>query len=145
MTNTEYTEHTEETQTARAGSLTPRTALRRRAVGAAGLAFTAARGVAGPYLSQRGLLSPDGAFAAASTAVGDAFFYIEADPTSPPNLNPFTDELPTPKALRPQPKAAFTKWAQPPGPGDGQQNSLRNQRHQKWSSDPDVHSPDPLV
>src|SRR3954463_13670628 len=111
MTQDQYTEAD---QTAGSGSLTRRTALRLGAVGATGLAFTAARGVAGPYLSQRGLLSPDGAFAAASTAVGDAFFYIEASPTSPLILNPFTDELPIPKALRPQPKAAFTKWAQPP-------------------------------
>jgi FtsP/CotA-like multicopper oxidase with cupredoxin domain len=38
---------------------------------------------------------------------------------------------------------AYKSWAQTPGPGLGQQNSLGNQQHQKWSSD--VGYPDPIV
>ena len=48
-----------------------------------------------------------------------------------------------PKALAPTETTVFSGWTDPPGPGDGQQNSLRNERHQKWSSD--ISCPDPLV
>jgi FtsP/CotA-like multicopper oxidase with cupredoxin domain len=119
-----------------------RAVLRWGAAGGAGVALVGAQSVARPWLAQRGLLSPDGAFAATSTALTDQL-YIEAFPTSPLILSPFVDPLPIPKALRPVPKSEYEGWGTPPGPGDGQQNSLGNQKHQKWCSD--VGSPDPLV
>ena len=120
-----------------------RAVLRLGAVGATGVALTAAGEFGAPYLAQKGLLSTDGAFAATATALGDLLFYKEKFPTSPLILNPFNDPLPIPKALAPVPVTEFSNWPLPPGPGDGQQNSLRNERHQKWSSD--VGSPDPIV
>ena len=123
--------------------LARRTLLRVGAAGAAVAAVGGARTLAVPYLGQRGLLSPDGAFAATSTLVGDVLFYAENFPTSPLIVSPFTDALPIPQALRPVPPSEFTGWAQPPGPGYGQQNSLGNQRHQMWSGQ--VGSPDPIV
>ncbi|HXR68906.1 MAG TPA: multicopper oxidase domain-containing protein, partial [Dermatophilaceae bacterium] len=117
--------------------------LRLGAIGGVGAALTAAPGLGRPFLAQQGQLSPDGAFAATSTALGDKLFYIENFPTSPLILSPFTDPLPVPKALAPEPKSAFGAWADPPGPGFGQQNSLRNERHQLWTSD--VGSPEPNV
>ena len=121
-----------------------RTLLRLGAVGAAGIALTAGRALAEPYLAQRGLLSSDGVFAAAAAAITD-LVYIEAFPTSPLILTPFQDELPIPKALAPIPNSEFTNWAQPPGPGLGQQNSLGNETHQLWPTDSSVGYPDPIV
>jgi FtsP/CotA-like multicopper oxidase with cupredoxin domain len=120
-----------------------RAMLRIGAVTATGVALTAAADVGGPYLAQKGLLSADGPFAATATALGDLLFYKEAFPTSPLILKPFTDELTIPKALAPEKMIEVAKWPLPPGPGPGQQNSLRNARHQLWSSD--VGSPDPIV
>jgi len=94
-------------------------------------------------LASRGLLSADGAFAAAATELGDRLFYEEVFPTSPLILNPFSDPLPVPRALAPVPETDFRRWARPPGPGPGQQNSLGNERHQVWPSQ--ISSPDPLV
>ena len=82
-------------------------------------------------------------FAATATALGDLLFYKEKFPTSPLILNPFNDPLPIPKAPRAGEDARGRQLDGTPGPGDGQQNSLRNERHQKWSSD--VGSPDPIV
>ena len=115
--------------------------LRLGAAGAGGLAIAGAGGLATPYLAQRGLLSPDGALAATSTALGDTLFYTEAFPTSPLILEPFHDELNVPKALAPS--TDFTSWDKPPGPGQGQQNSLGNERHQIWPNQ--VGSVDPIV
>ena len=120
-----------------------RAILRLGAVGATGVALTAAGEFGAPYLAQKGLLSTDGAFAATATALGDLLFYKENFPTSPLILSPFNDPLTIPKALAPVPVAEFSNWAYPPGPDEGQQNSLRNERHQKWSSE--VGSPDPIV
>ncbi len=126
-----------------------RTLLRVGAVGVAGGALTAIRGLVGPYLSERGLLTLDGAFAATSTALGDTLFYTEAFPTSPLILNPFSDPLPVPKALAPVPRVGdesqkgYSEWSDPPGPGEGQQNSFRNERHQLWPNK--VGYGDPLV
>ncbi|WP_240987162.1 multicopper oxidase domain-containing protein [Arthrobacter sp. Soil736] len=126
-----------------------RALLRLGAAGGAGAALVAAQGWAGPLLAQKGLLSPDGAFAASSTALGDLLFYIEAFPTSPLILTPFQDRLPIPWALAPTPKVGdnfvkgYTEWNDPPGPGQGQQNSMRNERHQIWPDQ--IGSPDPLV
>jgi FtsP/CotA-like multicopper oxidase with cupredoxin domain len=131
------------------GGVSRRTILRLGAIGGAGVALVTAQGFGGPFLSQRGLLSADGAFAATSTALGDGLFYVEKFPTSPLIVSPFSDPLPVPKALVPVPKSVFSRWANPPGGGPGQQNSLRNQQHQIWPSQiPKVAGgpyPDPIV
>jgi FtsP/CotA-like multicopper oxidase with cupredoxin domain len=131
------------------GGVSRRTILRLGAVGGAGVALVTAQGFGAPFLSQRGLLSANGAFAATSTALGDGLFYIEAFPTSPLIVTPFIDQLTVPKALAPMPKSEYTNWAEPPGPGVGQQNSLRNQQHQLWPSDIPAAKggpyPDPLI
>jgi FtsP/CotA-like multicopper oxidase with cupredoxin domain len=124
------------------GGLSRRTLLRLGAAGAAGVALTTGRGALEPYLAPKGLLSSNGVFAAAATALSD-LVYTEAFPTSPLILTPFTDELPIPKAARPVSKAEYSSWAKPPGPGHGQQNSLGNQAHQIWPSD--IGYPDPIV
>jgi hypothetical protein len=80
--------------------------------------------------AQKGGLSADGTFAATSTAVGDALFYVENFPTSPLILTPFTDPLPVPKALAPAAAGSLTPW-----PSKAQQNSLNNQVHQIWPSE----------
>jgi hypothetical protein len=126
------------------GGVSRRTMIRLGAVAAAGITLTAGRALAEPYLAQRGLLSGDGVFAAAATAITD-LVYIEAFPTSPLILTPFQDELPIPKAMAPVPQSEFTNWAQPPGPGLGQQNSLGNETHQLWPTDSRVGYPDPIV
>ena len=77
-----------------------RTLLRVGAVGGAAVALVGVEGVGRPFLAERGLLSADGAFAATSIALADQL-YIEAFPTSPLILAPFTDELFIPTALRP--------------------------------------------
>jgi FtsP/CotA-like multicopper oxidase with cupredoxin domain len=129
-------------ESASTGGLPRRTILRLGAAGGAGAALAAARAWAGPLLAQGGPLSADGAFAATSAALGDAL-YVEKFPTSPLVLSPFTDPLRVPKALAPVPKSVVSAWPNPPGPGPGQQNSLRNERHQVWTSQ--VGLPDPIV
>ncbi len=72
-------------------------------IGAIGGAAVAAGVVASrwmPDLRERGLLSADGVFDAASIAWADSL-YVEAFPTSPLVLNPFSDPLVVPVALRP--------------------------------------------
>ena len=124
------------------GAVSRRLFLRVGAIGAAGAGLATAGALGGPYLSHKGLLSPDGAFGATSTALGD-LFYIENFPTSPLILNPFTDPLPIPTALRPVPPTEFKSWSKPPGPGLGQQNSLDNDQHQIWPGK--IGYPDPIV
>jgi FtsP/CotA-like multicopper oxidase with cupredoxin domain len=119
-----------------------RAILRIGAAGTAAVGLQAAGSLLVPSLSQAGLLSPDGVFGAASIAWADAI-YTEAFPTSPLILSPFTDKLPIPKALAPVPQSVYSGWAKPPGPGNGQQNSLGNERHQKWPDS--VGYPDPIV
>jgi FtsP/CotA-like multicopper oxidase with cupredoxin domain len=126
-----------------AGGVSRRMVLRLGAAGGAGAALIAAQGLGGPFLSQRGLLGADGAFAATSAALGDKLFYVEAFPTSPLILSPFTDPLPIPKAAVPVPKSEYSAWPKPPGPGVGQQSSLGNQQHQIWPSQ--IGYPDPIV
>jgi FtsP/CotA-like multicopper oxidase with cupredoxin domain len=118
-----------------------RTVLRLGAAGAVGLGLTTVRGLGLPYLADKGWLSADGAFAAVSTALSDRL-YTEVFPTSPLILSPFSDALPIPKALRPTSRSAFST-ADTPGPAFGQQNSLRNERHQLWPNK--VGYPDPIV
>ena len=122
---------------------TRRALLRWGAAGGLGVALASARGLGGPYLTQQGLLSADGAFAATSTALGDLLFYVEAYPTSPLILTPFMDALNIPKALAPQATSAFSAWKLPPGPGNGQQSSFLNERHQIWPKQ--IGYPDPCV
>jgi FtsP/CotA-like multicopper oxidase with cupredoxin domain len=129
-------------ETTAKGAMARRTILRLGALGGAGLAFGAVQGVVKPSLKSQAWFSPDGAFAATSDALA-AVLYLELFPTSPLILNPFSDPLPVPKALKPVPKNEFTTWAEPPGPGRGQQNSLRNQQHQIWPTQ--VGQGDPIV
>ena len=117
--------HTERNPLAR------RTFLKLGAAGGAAVAIGAAASVLAPNLRGKGLLSKDGVFDAAAIAWADSI-YIEAFPTSPLILQPFTDQLPVPKALVPVQKSEWTSWAYPPGPGTGQQNSLSNEKHQIW-------------
>lgn len=119
-----------------------RTLLQLGAAGAAALAVGAGASVVVPDLKKKGLMSKDGIFEDASIALAGAV-YTEAFPTSPLILSPFNDLLPIPKALAPVQSLTYKSWAQTPGPGLGQQNSLGNVRHQKWCSD--VGSPDPIV
>src|SRR3954465_188334 len=141
------------------GLVSRRVALRLGAAGEAGVALGAASCLGGPVLARRGLLSADGTLAATGTALADTFFYKENFPTSPLILNPFTDELPIPKAMAPS--TDYTTWTSPPGPGLGQQNgsdgrygppsdvvgngndALGNERHQIWPSA--LGFPDPIV
>jgi FtsP/CotA-like multicopper oxidase with cupredoxin domain len=120
-------------QTAAADGLHRRTLLKWGAAGSAGVALAAAQGVGKPWLAERGFLSPDGAFAATSTALADVL-YIEAFPTSPLILHPFADDnlLPIPTAMAPISPDTYKSWATPPGDGEGQQSSLGNQRHQLY-------------
>ncbi|WP_310527726.1 multicopper oxidase domain-containing protein, partial [Nocardioides sp.] len=120
-----------------------RTVLKLGAAGAAGVGFATTGALTGPYLANRGLLSADGVFAATGTALGDVIFYVEDFPTSPLILEPFKDQLPVPRALVPEPESQYRSWTSVPGPGDGRQNSLGNERHQKWANE--VGYPDPLV
>ena len=123
-------------------ALRRRTFLKLGATGGALWVATVAGSAVVPDLRRRGLFSKDGLFDAASIAFADSI-YIEAFPTSPLILSPFTDLLPIPKALAPIPATEYAGWSSPPGPGLGQQNSIGNERHQLWSSG--IGSPDPLV
>jgi FtsP/CotA-like multicopper oxidase with cupredoxin domain len=119
-----------------------RALLRVGAGGVVGAGMTGLWNSGAPYLARKGWLSPDGAFAAMSTAFTDKL-YDEEFPTSPLILHPFHDELVIPKALRPTSHSAFRSWRDSPGPGSGRQNSLRNDRHQLWPSQ--IRYPDPIV
>ena len=56
---------------------------------------------------------------------------IEAFPTSPLILQPFTDPLPVPKAQAPIAASEVAKWTNKPGSGVGQQDSY-GATHQLW-------------
>jgi FtsP/CotA-like multicopper oxidase with cupredoxin domain len=119
-----------------------RTFLKLGAAGTAAVALGASGFRIAPQLRRKGLLSADGVFDAASIAWADVL-YREAFPTSPLIVSPFQDVLVVPKALAPVPMSEYSGWANPPGPGTGQQNSLGNQAHQIW---PDrIGYPDPIV
>jgi FtsP/CotA-like multicopper oxidase with cupredoxin domain len=128
---------------------TPKSGFSRRnflqlgAVAGAGVAVMSAQQLGVPYLSTRGLLSPDGAVDGASEAIAATLFYTEVFPTSPLILKPFTDPLPVPKALAPIAQSEFSYWKSTPGPSVGQQNSLGNERHQMWR--PPGGTVDPIV
>ena len=51
-----------------------------------------------------------------ASAGGGGSVFIEAFPTSPLILSPFTDPLPIPKPMVPTPKAEVDTWSSPPGP-----------------------------
>ena len=111
---------TADEEAALSASVSRRTVLRLGAIGAAGVAIGAGRLLAEPALAQQGLLSGNGALAAAATAVAD-LIYIEAFPTSPLILHPFTDYLTIPQAMKPTSSSEYSAWAQPPGGGDDAQ------------------------
>ncbi len=119
--------------------------LRLGAIGGAAVAAGAVAATWMPDLRQRGLLSADGVFDAASIAWADSL-YKEVFPTSPLILNPFSDELPIPQAMLPEKYDDWSNWSNAPGPGEGQQNSLGNQKHQRWcNTDRVVGKDKPLV
>ena len=119
--------------------------LRLGAIGGAAVAAGAVAATWMPDLRQRGLLSADGVFDAASIAWADSL-YKEVFPTSPLILNPFSDELPIPKAMLPEKYDDWSNWSNAPGPGEGQQNSIGNQKHQRWcNTDRVVGKDKPLV
>ena len=89
----------ESLETASSSGVSRRNVLRAGAVGVAAVGLGAGKVLMQPSLKMRGLATPDGVFGATSIALADAL-YIEAFPTSPLILNPFTDPLPIPKALR---------------------------------------------
>jgi FtsP/CotA-like multicopper oxidase with cupredoxin domain len=122
--------------------VTRRNLLRAGAVGIAAVGLGAGKVLMQPSLENRGFLTPDGVFGAASQAVADSL-YIEAFPVSPLILNPFNDPLVIPQALRPLSPTEVAALDPPPGPGVGQQNSFGNETHQIW---PDaIGFPDPIV
>jgi FtsP/CotA-like multicopper oxidase with cupredoxin domain len=67
---------------------------------------------------------------------------LEAFPTSPLILNPFTDPLPIPKAAAPVPPSTVATWTNRPGSGVGQQDADGG-THQLWTSQ--LGLPDPIV
>ena len=107
--------------------------LRLGAIGGAAVAAGAVATTWMPDLRQRGLLTKDGVFHAGSIAFADSL-YDEEFPISPP-LDPHSVRRP---AADPAVEAATGRDAPaevaalplPPGPGVGQQNSLRNETHQ---------------
>ena len=119
-----------------------RTFLKVGAAGAAVLAAGTGASIIVPRLRQKGLMSGNGLFEAASMALADSI-YEEVYPTSPLIVDPFSDELMVPKALSPVPPSVVAAWTDPPGPGNGQQNSLRNETHQLWPSA--IGYADPIV
>ena len=126
----------------RTGLLSRRTLLRAGAVGVAVVGAGAGKVLLTPGLASRGLANPDGVFGAASIAIADEL-YIEAFPTSPLLLHPFTDPLLVPQAARPLTPAQVAALDPPPGPGIGQQNSFGNETHQLWVDA--LGLPDPIV
>ena len=62
-------------------------------------------------------------------------FYLEVFPTSPLILSPFTDALTGAEGAAPGAGRRVRPGPSRPGPGIGQQNSLGNERHQKWRAD----------
>jgi FtsP/CotA-like multicopper oxidase with cupredoxin domain len=66
--------------------------------------------------------------------------YIEAFPTSPLILNPFSQRLTIPNALAPV--SDLTGWSNRPGWGEGQQSSVGG-THQLWPSA--LKYPDPII
>ena len=118
-------------------------------VGAAGAAIVAGKAFVEPALAQKGLLSSNGVFAAAATAIAD-LVYIEAFPTSPLILEPFKDQLTIPKAMR-RPRSRST-WAgrSPPGPATASRtrwatSGTRSGRASSATPDPIVYKIDVRV
>jgi FtsP/CotA-like multicopper oxidase with cupredoxin domain len=105
-------------------------------IAAASGAATAIAGIAGRALADGG----SSAASAGGSCTG--LQAIEAFPTSPLILHPFSDALPVPKALAP---ADVSTWSQKPGAGAGQQDSDGN-THQLWPGQGVVASyPNPIV
>ena len=120
-----------------------RAILRIGAAGVTGAAVIAARDLWVPGMARRGLLSPDGAFAAASTAVGDTVFFLEVFPTSPLILSPFTDPLNVPKALAPTDTSIFSAGTTRPARATASRTRCATSATRSGPSD--VGSPDPIV
>ena len=142
MSEATIDERSEEEVSDDRSGISRRNVLRAGAVGVAAVGLGAGKVLMQPSLSGRGLLSKDGVFNATSIALADSL-YDEVFPNSPLILNPFTDALLIPPAATPLTPAEVAALPLPPGPGVGQQNSLRNETHQLW---PDaIGFPDPIV
>jgi FtsP/CotA-like multicopper oxidase with cupredoxin domain len=111
------------------GGVTRRTFLRVSALGSAAAGLYVAQAHLTPSLAERGFLSPNGVFGAASTAWADSL-YTEVFPTSPLIMSPFTQEITNPRALAPTttltPPPSKDKQTNLPSPGGGFQT------HQMW-------------
>ncbi len=102
--------------------------LRLGAIGGAAVAAGAVASTWMPDLRKRGLLSAEGVFDAGSIAWADVL-YLESFPTSPLILNPFTDELPIPKALVPEPYSTGRTGERRRGRAMVSRTRCGNQRH----------------
>ena len=130
-------------QSAIGAKVSRRTALRVGAAGTAAACLTAAGAFGEPALAQKGLLSGNGVFAAAATAVCRSGLHrgLPDQPADPHAVHgPAADPEGAARRCR---SRSTLGWAKPPGPGDGQQNSLGNERHQIWPSQ--LGYPDPIV
>jgi FtsP/CotA-like multicopper oxidase with cupredoxin domain len=125
--------------------VTRRAFLRVGALGVAAAGLYGGRSLLVPSLAERGLLSPDGVFGAASQAWADSI-YTEVFPTSPLVLSPFTERIDNPRALGP---SRLT-----PPPSKKVQTSLHDpndppnvfQQHQIWVDEvpPELGGPLPF-
>ena len=127
-----------------------RSLLKATAAGAGFLALGGAGFASAAPIAQRLLLG----------GVGADSLYIEAWPTSPLILNPFTDELLIPQATRPVPQSVWSNWKHwktgasiVPGPGAGKQDDM-GQTHSVYpgvatkldgSPNPTANYPWPLI
>ena len=134
-------EEAPEEEAARDG-MSRRTILRVGAVGTTGAALTAG-GVGGPYLAHAVCCRPT----APSPRPGSARRRPVLQgglPDQPADPRAVQGRAADPEGAPAVPKSEFSSWAYPPGPGAGQQNSLRNERHQMWPRRARLPGPDRL-
>jgi FtsP/CotA-like multicopper oxidase with cupredoxin domain len=102
-------------------------------------------GMAGAATAIGALVKPGEARAQTATSACTGLQALEAFPTSPLILSPFTDALPIPKALKPVDPSVVATWSNKPGPGIGQQDSAGH-THQLWPGSGVVAGyPDPVI
>ncbi|HET9555234.1 MAG TPA: multicopper oxidase domain-containing protein, partial [Anaeromyxobacteraceae bacterium] len=97
------------------------------------LKITAASGAAAAIAGVAGTAQADGGTSGGTTTGGTCtgLQAIEAFPTSPLILNPFTDPMPVPRAAKPIPDSEVATWSNQPGPEAGKQDCDGN-THQLW-------------
>ena len=114
--------------------------LRLGAIGGAAVAAGAVAATWMPDLRQRGLLSSDWCVRRGVDRLGGLSCTTRL-PDDPLILDPFTDELPVPRPWRPS-RHRLDELGGRPGTWDGQQNSLGNQKHQRWCAEREVRGAD---